>query len=104
MGESITNGTLWDTRRTPRGNTALPITRALLGGLSVNPTTCRNRTTTTNENADYRESSLVGDSSKGSKVGSRQRQLLCLVAPHGATERYPCRQGASEIPVIWEEH
>ena len=32
MGESVSNGTLWDTRRPPRGNSALPSMGALLGG------------------------------------------------------------------------
>jgi len=35
---------------TPRGNTALPIMGALLGGLRSNPATRGNKTTTTNEN------------------------------------------------------
>jgi hypothetical protein len=104
VGESITNGTLWDTRRTPRGNTALPFMGALLDGLRVNPANRRNRNTIMNENVEYKESSLVGDSSKNSKEGSRQVQLLSLEAPHAATEQYSCWQGASETPMIWEEH
>jgi len=32
VGESVSNGTLWDTRRTPSGNSALPSMKALLGG------------------------------------------------------------------------
>ena len=104
MDEYVTNGTLWDTRQTPRGNTVLPIMRALLGGLRSNPATRGNKTTTTNENLKYKESSLVGDSGKSSKVGSRQEPLLCLEASHGATEQNPGRQGASETPVTWEEH
>jgi len=32
VGESVSNGTLWDTRRRPRGNSALPSMGALLGG------------------------------------------------------------------------
>jgi hypothetical protein len=37
VGESVTNGTLWDTRRPPKGNTALPTKGALLGGLHSTP-------------------------------------------------------------------
>ena len=32
VGESVSNGTIWDTRRPPRGNSALPSMGALLGG------------------------------------------------------------------------
>jgi len=32
VGESVSNGTLWDTRRPPRGYLALPSMWALLGG------------------------------------------------------------------------
>jgi len=32
VGESVKKGTLWDTRRPPRGNLALPSKGALLGG------------------------------------------------------------------------
>jgi hypothetical protein len=91
VGKSVTNGTLWDTRQTPRGNTALPIMGALLGGLHSNPAICGNKTTTTNEHLEYKEH-------------SRQGQLLCLEAPQGTTEQNPRTQGASETPVTWEEH
>jgi len=37
VGEFVTNGTLWDTRRPPRGNTALPSMGTLLGGLHSTP-------------------------------------------------------------------
>jgi len=52
-----------------------------------------------NENLEYKESSLLEDSSKGSKEGSHQGQLLCLEVLHGATAQNPCRQGASETLV-----
>ena len=32
VGESVSNGTLWDTRQPPTGNVALPSMGALLGG------------------------------------------------------------------------
>jgi len=32
VGESVSNGKLWDTRRPPRGNSALPSMGALLDG------------------------------------------------------------------------
>jgi len=32
VGQSVSNGTLWDTRWPPRGNLALPSMEALLGG------------------------------------------------------------------------
>jgi len=32
VGESVSNGTLWDTRQPPRGNSALPSMGAVLGG------------------------------------------------------------------------
>jgi len=89
VGKSVTNGTLWDTRQTPRDNTALQIMGALLGGLCSNPATHGNKTMTTNENSECKDSSLVGDSGKGYKEGSHQGQLLCLEAPQGATEQNP---------------
>jgi len=32
VGESVSNGTLWDTRRPPKGNLALPSMGTVLGG------------------------------------------------------------------------
>ena len=37
MGQSVSNGTLWDTRRPPRGNVTLPSMGALLDGLIPSP-------------------------------------------------------------------
>jgi len=37
VGEFVTNRTLWDTRRPPRGSTTLPSMGALLGGLRSTP-------------------------------------------------------------------
>jgi len=45
------------------------------------------------------ECSLTGDSSKDSKGGSGQGELLCSEAPQGATEQNPCSHGASETPI-----
>jgi hypothetical protein len=36
VGESVSNGTLWDTRRPPSGNSAIPRMGALLGGPNCN--------------------------------------------------------------------
>ena len=104
VGKSVTNGTLWDTRQTPRDNTALQIMGALLGGLHSNPAIRGNKTMTMNETVEYKDSSLAGDSGKGYKEGSHQEQLLSLEDLQGATEQNPCRQGASETPKTWEEH
>ena len=37
VGKSVSNGALWDIRRPPRGNLALPGMGALLGGLYNSP-------------------------------------------------------------------
>ena len=93
MGESGKNGALWDTRP-PRGNSALPSMEALLGGPYITPSTHGIRIDTTEEKLEHKESSFIGDSSTGSKVGSSQGELQRLEAP----------QVASETPITWEEH
>ena len=94
MGESVKNGALWDIRRPPRGNSALPSMEALLAGPYIVPSTRGIRTDTTDEKLEHKESSYIGDSSKGSKEGSSQ----------GEFQRLEALQGASETPVTWEEH
>jgi len=44
-----------------------------------------------NKNQEHKESSLVGDSDKGS----------CSEALHGAAGQNPVAQGAGETPVTW---
>jgi hypothetical protein len=55
-----------------------------------------NRIESTNKNLEYTESSLVGDSDKGSNEGSSQGELLCSEARHGAAKHNPGVQGAGE--------
>ena len=77
---------------------------ALLGGPYISPSTCGVRIDTTEEKSVCNESSLAGDSSKGSKGGFRKGELWRLEALQAATKQNPCKQGASEPPVTWEEH
>jgi hypothetical protein len=58
----------------------------------------------TNKNLEFDDSSLVGDSSKGTKGGSSKGKLLCMEALHGATEQNSHVQGAGEPPKTWEQH
>ena len=92
MGESVSNGTLWDTRRPPRGNIALPIMGLYLVDLIVPPYSW----------------DLNGDHgfkfrTKGelSCLGLRQRFLLrgCV----WAAGQNPVKQRAGETPLIGEE-
>ena len=83
MGESVKNGALWDTRRSPRDNSALPSMGALLGGPYITPSIRGIRIVTTEEKLEHKESSFTGDSSKGSKEGSSEGDLRRLEAPQG---------------------
>jgi len=49
------------------------------------------------------ERPLTGDSSKDSKEGSSQGELLCLGAAQGAIKQNPCLLGVSETPTTWED-
>jgi hypothetical protein len=89
VGESVSNSTLWDTRRPPRGNIALPSMGALLGGPYDTPTTCGTKMESMNKEFEVKESSTPGDSGKGSKEGSSQGELLCLEALQGETRQNP---------------
>jgi hypothetical protein len=104
MGETVSNSALWDTRRLARGNTALPSMEALLGGLHNAPLLVGTKLESTYEKSEVKESSSVGNSSKGFKEGSSERELLCLEALHGATKQNPDMQGVGEPPMTWEEH
>jgi hypothetical protein len=88
VGESVSNGTLWDTSQAPRGNIALPSIGALLGGppLLVGP-----KMENMDINLEHKESSAVGDSDKG----------FCSEAPQiGAAGQNPVEQGAGVTPLI----
>jgi len=86
VGESVKNSALWDTRRPPRGNSALPSMGALLGGPYITPSTRGIRINTAEEKLKHKESSFIGDSSNGSKEGSSRGELRRLEAPQGASE------------------
>ena len=94
VGESVSNGTLWDTRRSPRGNTALPSMSALFCGPHSTPLLVGTQLSAQNKNLEHKESSITGDSIKGS----------CSEAPHGADGQNPVQQGAGEAPLIGEKH
>jgi len=94
VGESVKNGALWNIRRPPKGNSALPSMEALLGGPYITPSTHGIRIDTTDEKLEHKESSFTGESSKDSKEGSSQGEFRGSEA----------LQGASEMPVTWEEH
>jgi hypothetical protein len=53
------------------------------------------------EKLGAKDSSTVGDSSKGSKEGSSQGELLHLEALHGATKQNLDMQRAGEHPMTW---
>jgi hypothetical protein len=72
VGESVKNCVLWDTRRPPKGNSALPSTGALIGGPYITPSTGGITVLTTEEKLGHKESSLVRGSSEGCKEGSSQ--------------------------------
>jgi hypothetical protein len=104
VGESVKNCALWDTRRPPRGNSALPSMGAQIDGPYNTPSTGGIIIVTAEEKLEHKERSLVGDFSKGSKEGSSQGELRHLESPQGATEQNRCMQVATETPVTWEEH
>ena len=65
MGESVSNGTLWDTRRPPRGKIALPSMGVLLGGPYSTLHTRGTKMGNTETTLEFKESSAFGDSDKG---------------------------------------
>jgi hypothetical protein len=72
VGESVSNGTLWETGRPPRGKVALPSKGVLLGGPY---NTLLTRGTTMEhvcKNLEHKESSAFGDSDKGSGAEAPQ--------------------------------
>jgi hypothetical protein len=80
VGESVSIGNLWDTRRTPRGNVALPRKGALLGGPYMTLLTRGTKMERMDLTSKYKESSTPGDSTKG--LNSEGPQI-------GAAERNP---------------
>jgi len=60
VGGSVKNGALWDTRRPPRGNSALQNMGALFGGPYITPSTCGIRIDTTEEKLEHKQNSFVG--------------------------------------------
>ena len=57
----------------------------------------------TESKSEPMERPLTGDSSKDSKEGSSQGELLCLGAAQGAIKQNPCLLGVSETPTTWED-
>jgi hypothetical protein len=89
MGESVSNGALWDSRRPPSCIIALPGMGALSGGPFNSPSTRGTFMDSTFETFHVTEGSTPGDSSKGSKEGSDKGEILCSEAPHRATGQNP---------------
>ena len=91
MGESVPNGTPCDTRQPPRGNFSLTKYGVSTWWTTYFPITRGTEIERTNENLKDMESSVSGDSDKGS----------CTEAPQtGATGRDSVKQGAGETPLI----
>ena len=65
MGESVSNGTLWDTRRPPRGKVALLSKGALLGGPHMTLHTHGIKMERMDLTLKHKESSTPGDTTKG---------------------------------------
>ena len=103
MGESVSNGTLWDTRQPPRCNIALPSMGALLGDL-IYPLIRGIKIVNITKKSEPKESSVVGDSSKDFMKGSSQGECQYLEAPQGAIGQNLCLQGVGEAPISWEHH
>jgi hypothetical protein len=93
VGESVSNGTLWDTWRPPRGNIALPSKGALLGGPYIPPYSW-------DQNGEHgfnfraKESSAFWASDKG----------FCSESLYGAAGQNPVEQRGGESPLNGEEH
>ena len=91
VGESVSTGTLWDTRRPPRGNFSLTKYGVSTWWTTYFPITRGTEMESTNENLKDMESSASGDSDKGS----------CTETPRiGATGWDPVGQGAGETSLI----
>jgi len=60
VGESVSNSTLWDIRRPPRGNLAVPSMGAVLGGPYNTPPICGSLVDTMVSNLEQRRLSSLG--------------------------------------------
>ena len=91
VGESVSNGTPWDTGRPPMGNFSLTKYGVSTWWTTYFPITRGTEMEHANENLKDMESSASGDSDKGS----------CTEDPQiGATGQDPVEQGAGETPLI----
>jgi hypothetical protein len=93
VGEQVSNGALRNTRRPPRGMTALPGMGALLGGTNNSPTT-RGTFMEHIENNEQKESLAVWASEKNS----------CTEAPEGATGQDSVMSFTGGTPLIKGEN
>jgi hypothetical protein len=100
VGESVSNGALWDTRRPPTCIIALPGMGALFGGPFNFPSTRGTSMDSEFVKLQVTESSTPGDSCKGSKEGSDKGELLCSKASHGATGQNP---GSASLESLTEK-
>ena len=90
VGESVSNGVLWDTRRPRKGNIALPSIGALFGGTYSTILTRGTKIRNTETNRNFKESSALRESNKGFKsegpqIGAAGRSPVCSGlgrAPH----------------------
>jgi hypothetical protein len=88
-GETVSNGTLWDTGRPPSSNVVLPSMGALLGGPY---NTLHTRGTTMEhvcKNLEHKDSSASGDSNKGSgteapQIGAAEQEQVNLEGREGS--------------------
>jgi len=87
LGESAVNGALWDTRRLPKRNLALPSMGALLGELDF-PLHSQG-----NKIRNFAVNPELKDCSTG----------LCSEAPQEATEQDPYPSEAGGTPARWKE-
>jgi hypothetical protein len=102
-GDSVSNGTLWDTRRPPRGNVALPSMGALLGGpyntLLTHGTTMEHVC----KNLEHKESSSFADSNKGSgteapQIGAAEQEQVNLEGREGSVLGTSDRESYTQGP------
>jgi len=91
VGESVSNGTPWDTRRPHRGNFSLSKYGVSTWWITYFPITRGTEMERTNENVKEMESSSSGDSDK----------VSCVEAPQiGEAVRDPVEQGAGETTLV----
>ena len=91
MGVSVSNGTLWDTRRPARGKIALPSMGALLGGPYSTVHIRGTKMGSTETTSEFKESSALGDSEEGFRSEASH---------NGAGRRSPACSGRGVGPVL----